>query len=212
MKKMSIVLTLILMAATATVAGAQTILWDQTAGYEGWSMGFFNNIAGGPPMGSTMYTVNDVTVPETWTIHRYTVYYDGFDPTWAGSVTSAVFYIEPKTGSTPTGDPASGVTVPVVCEILGNGFMTVTALELDEVIPAGDYWMGLTPMAPNANNIHVSVTAVGDDSPTWDAFGFPMPMWGAWSPGLDGAIQIEGSLGVVPNEEASWGDVKNLYR
>ena len=213
MRKMSIVITLILMAITATIAGAQNILWDQTAGYEGWAQGFFNNVAGGPPMGSTMYTVNDVTVPgEGWTIHRYTVYYDGFDPSWAGAVTSAVLYVEPKTGSTPTGDPSTGTTVSVVTEILGNGFMTVTAVDIDVVMAAGDYWIGLTPFAPNANNIHVSVAAVGDDSPTYDAYGFPMPMWMAWVPGYDGAIQIEGSYGVVPNEEASWGDVKSLYR
>jgi len=213
MKKMSIVTMLILLATSATIAGAQTILWDQTAGYEGWAQGFFNNVAGGPPMGSTQYTVNDIVVPgDSWTIHRYSVYYDGFDASWAGAVTSAILYVEPKVGSMPTGDPGTGTTVSVVTEVLGNGFMTVTAPDLDLVLAEGEYWIGLTPIAPNANNIHVSVAAVGDDSPTYDAFGFPMPMWMNWVAGFDGAIQIEGSIGVVPNEQASWGDVKSLFR
>ena len=71
--------------------------------------------------------------------------------------------------------------------------------------------IGLTPIAPTADNIHVSVAAIGDDSPTYDPNGFPMPMWAAWSPGLDGAMLIEGDI-AVPNESESWGGVKSLFR
>ena len=67
MRKMIIALALI---ALATSASAQTILWDQTAGYESWQQGFFNAVAGGPPFGSTNYTCNDVSVAGTgWLVN-----------------------------------------------------------------------------------------------------------------------------------------------
>ena len=70
MKRMSFVTTLILLSL-AVSAGAQTVLWDQTAGYESWTQGFYNAIAGMPPMGSTYYTVNDVVVPSGgWTVQE----------------------------------------------------------------------------------------------------------------------------------------------
>jgi hypothetical protein len=212
-RKLMTVATLIAVLAAAGLANAQVALWDQTAGYEGWTMGFFNNIAGSPPFGSTQYTCNDVVVPAGgWTVDVVRVYFDGFDPTWEGAVTEAVLFIEPKTGSTPLNDPATGTTVAATAVVLGNGFLEVSASGLGVALDEGEYWIGLTPFAPNANNIHVSVTAVGDDSPTWDAFGFPMPMWAAWSPGLDGAMLIEGEFGTVANEASSWGATKALYR
>jgi hypothetical protein len=211
-RKMILVFAMILAAASASVSSAAD-LWDQTVGYETWSMGFFNAIAGGPPMGSTNYTCNDVVVPAGgWTIDTIRVIYDGFDFGWDGAISTAVLFIEPKTGSTPTGDPSTGATVAASCYYLGNGFMEVSASGLGVALSEGEYWVGLTPNAPSPNNIHVSVPAVGDDSPTYDAFGFPMPMWAAWSPGLDGAMKIEGDNGAVANEDATWGEVKALFR
>jgi len=208
-KTMIILMALTLMAGNA----AADILWDQTDGYEGWSQGFFNNIAGAPPFGSTMYTVNDVVVPAgNWLIDSVKIYYDGFNPGWAGAVTSATLYMEPKTGSLPTGDPTTGMAVTVDCVVLGNGFLELTATGLNLGVEAGEYWIGLTPTTPNADNIHVSVAAVGDDSPTYDAFGFPSPMWMAWAPGLDGAMLIEGVTDVVATEDVSLGSVKALFR
>ncbi len=212
-RKMITIVTLIAAIALASMASAQTTLWDQATGYESWSQGFFNNIAGGPPMGSTMYTVNDIVVPAGgWTIATVRVYYDGFDASWAGGVTSAVLYIEPKVGPNPTGDPSTGTTVTASAVTLGNGFLEISASTLGVALAEGEYWIGLTPYAPNANNIHVSVPAIGADSPTYDAFGFPMPMWMAWSPGLDGAMLIEGDNGAVAVDAASWGNLKAIYR
>ena len=212
MRAKTMMTVLIIAMSLASVASAQIVLWDQTAGYEGWSQGFFNMIAGGPPMGSTTYTVNDIVVPAGgWDVTTMRVYYDGFDQGWAGTVTSAVLYLEPKTGSTPTGDPSTGTTVAVTTTILGNGFMEVAATGLDMNIAEGEYWIGLTPYAPNSNNFHVSVAAVGDDSPSYDAYGFPMPMWMVWSPGLDGAMLIEGETAVA-NESVTLDQVKTLFR
>ena len=207
-----IFLTLALSVAMTGAAVAQDVLWDQTAGYESWTQGFFNIIAGGPPMGMTNYTVNDIVVPAGgWTIDSIKIYYDGFNPSWAGALTSGVLYLEPKTGSLPVGDPTTGTAVSVACVLLGNGFLEVSATGLGMIVNEGEYWIGLTPNTPNADNIHVSVAAVADDSPSYDPFGFPMPMWMAWSPGLDGAMLIEG-LGPVATEDVSLGSVKALYR
>lgn len=211
-RKLITILTLLVSVSLAGVAAAD-ILWDQTAGYEGWSQGFFNMNAGAPPFGMTVYTVNDVVVPASgWVIDTYRVYYDGFNPGWAGGVTSATLYFEPKTGAMPTGDPSTGTTVAVTATVLGNGFLEVTATGLGQALAEGEYWIGLTPFAPNADNIHVSVPAVGDASPSYDAGGFPMPMWGGWAPGLDGAILIEGSGGPVAVDNDTWGGLKAIYR
>ena len=130
----------------------------------------------------------------------------------AGSVTSAVLYIEPKTGATPVGDPGTGTSVTCSAVTLGNGFLEVSASGLGVSLAEGEYWVGLTPATPNANNIHVSVAAVGNDSPTYDAFGFPVPMWAAWSPGLDGAMLIEGEMGAVAVDASTWGGLKAIFR
>ena len=145
-------LTLALTVALTGAAFAQEILWDQTDGYESWQMGFFNNAAGGPPFGSTNYTVNDIVVPAGgWTIDVVRVYYDGFDPSWAGAVVSANLYLEPKTGSVPTGDPTTGTAVAVTCVVLSSGFLEVSATTLGLAVAEGEYWIGLTPTTPNSD-------------------------------------------------------------
>ncbi|MFT5314558.1 MAG: hypothetical protein ACI9UK_000379 [Candidatus Krumholzibacteriia bacterium] len=212
-RKLTVFLTLIIVLSMAGMAGAQSVLWDQTAGYEGWSMGFFNNLAGSPPFGSSQYTVNDISVPSGgWNISTVRVYYDGFNPGWAGTVTSAVLSLEPKVGGSPIGDPSTGTTVVVSTVLLGNGFIEVTASGLGLAVAEGEYWIGLTPSTPNSDNIHVSVPAVGADSFTYDPFGFPVPGWAAWVPGFDGAMLIEGDNGAVATQQSSWGETKALFR
>jgi hypothetical protein len=206
---MIIIMALVLMAGAAN---AQDILWDQTAGYESWSQGFFNVIGGSGPWGMSAYTCNDVVVPAGgWTIDSIKTYYDSLDPNWGGVVTQAWLFIEPKTSTPPTGDPTVDATiVPVTVTLMGNNFYEIEAGTLGVVLPEGEYWIGLTPIAPTADNIHVGVPAVGDASPTFDSNGFP-PGWGFWAPGLDAAILIEG-LGPVSTEDVSLGSVKALYR
>jgi hypothetical protein len=208
------VIALAIMALAAS-AGAQTVLWDQTAGYESWQQGFFNAAAGSPPFGSTMYTCNDVTVDGTgWIVDSITVYYDGFDWSWEGAISEARLFVEPKTGSLPTGDPSGGALVSASCAYVpGSNFMffEITASGLALELAPGDYWIGLTPSTPTPDNIHVSVAAVGDDSPSYDPFGFPIPMWSNWVAGLDGAMKIQGDAAVA-GDEATWGSVKSLFR
>jgi hypothetical protein len=208
-RTMIIIMALVLMAGAAN---AQDILWDQTAGYESWSQGFFNVIGGSGPWGMSAYTCNDVIVPAGgWTMDSVKVYYDALDEGWAGTITDAWLFIEPKTGGMPTGDPtADAILVPATCTLLANNFLEVQAGTLGMVLPEGEYWVGLTPIAPTADNIHVSVAGMGGESPTFDSNGFP-PGWAVWSPGLDGAMLIEGFMAVA-TEDVSLGSVKALYR
>lgn len=208
-RTMIIIMALVLMAGAAN---AQDILWDQTAGYETWSQGFFNVIGGSGPWGMSAYTCNDVVVPAGgWTIDSIKTYYDSLDPGWDGTVTSAWLFIEPKTGAIPSGDPTvDAIMVPVTCTLMPNLFYELEAGSLGTVLAEGEYWIGLTPIAPSADNIHVGVPAVGDDSPTFDSNGFPAG-WANWAVGLDAAVLIEG-LGPVSTEDVSLGSVKALYR
>lgn len=211
MKKLITVLAMLVVLATAGVATAD-ILWDQTQGYETWQMGFFNVIGPPGPWGMIVYTANDVVVPAGgWNMDSVTVVFDGFDPNWANTVTMAVLHVAPKDSGTPSYDPTTGTSVPVTATVLGNGFMEVTASGLGQFLAAGEYWIGLTPNAPDANNIMVSVPAVGADSPSYDVNGFP-PGWAFWSPGLDGAMRVEGDFGAVAVEENTFGSLKAIYR
>ena len=207
-RTMIIIMALVLMAGAAN---AQDLLWDQTAGYESWSQGFFNVIGGSGPWGVSAYSCNDVVVPAGgWTMDSITIYFDNLDQ-WDGAITSAWLFIEPKTGPAPSGDPSlDAVMVPATCTLLGNNFNEVTAATLGIVLPEGEYWIGLTPIAPTGGNIHVGVPAVGEASPTFDVNGFP-PGWGFWAPGLDAALLIEGFM-AVSTEDVSLGSVKALFR
>ena len=207
-RTMIIIMALVLMAGAAN---AQDILWDQTAGYDSFSQGFFNVIGGSGPWGVSAYTCSDVVVPAGgWTIDSIKTYYDTLSD-WSGIVTHAWLFIEPKTSTPPTGDPSTdAVIVPVTVTLLPNFFQEIEASTLGIVLTEGEYWIGLTPIAPNADNIHAGVAAVGDASPTFDTNGFP-PGWAFWAPGLDAAMLIEG-LGPVATENASLGRVKALYR
>lgn len=207
-RTMLIILALVLMASAAN---AQVVLWDQTAGYETFSQGFFNVIGGSGPWGVSAYSCNDVVVPAGgWTMDSITIYFDNLDP-WAGAITSAWLYIEPKTGTSPTGDPTTdAVMVPASCVLLPNNFNEVKATTLGIALAEGEYWIGLTPIAPTGGNIHAGVPAVGETSPTFDTNGFP-PGWGFWTQDLDAALLIEG-FGPVSTEDVSLGSVKALYR
>ena len=204
MKRLSLALAAVLVIAMASAASAQ-ILWDQSD-IDGFGPGFFNSESGGPPMGSTMHTVTDVTAPGAWNITRVTVYFSALDPNFAAGIFEGYLHVWPKFGPTPVEDPTASTLVPLATNIVPgpNGdIIEVSTVGLDLNITAGDYWVGITPVAPApfGPEIHqASLTAYGDPSPTYDAFG----------PGVDAAILIEGS-GPVPNDTRSVGSMKAQF-
>ena len=214
MKRLSLAFAVVAVFAMVSGASAQ-VLWDQSD-INAFGPGFFNSESGSPPFGSTTHTVTDVTAPGAWNITRITVYFSAVDPAFADGIFQGYLHVWPKVGPTPVEDPTADVLVPLAANLVDgpNGqIIEVSTVGLDMNITAGDYWVGITPIAPApfGPEIHQSsLTAYGDPSPSYDAFGFPAPMWTVWVPGVDAAILIEGS-GPVPNDTRSVGSIKAQF-
>jgi len=214
MKRLSIALAAVFVLAMVTGASAQ-VLWDQSD-FDAFGPGFFNSESGSPPFGSTNHTVNHVTVPGNWNITKITTYYSAVDPAFAGGIFQGYLHVWPKTGPMPTEDPAASPVVLMTGTVLPgpNGeYIEVSTVDLDMMLVAGEYWIGITPIAvaPFGPEIHMSsISSYGDASPSYDVFGFPMPMWFNMVAGVDAALLIEGS-GPVPNESRSVGSIKAQF-
>ncbi len=195
--------------AAAACIGAATgasadVLWDQSsfAGGAG-SGGVFNVNTGGPPFGLEVYSVTDVTVgADGWVIESITTFYDGIFSD-ASLVTAANLHIFPKTGTLPTAgdDPSASVELPASAVDVG-GVIEVTVSGLSESLGAGDYWVGITPIAlgggPFGGFEGIQLVAdmpIGDPSASYDAFPASWATTSGPAGPADGAILIEG---VVP--------------
>lgn len=208
-------LSLIVLSLTMVLAAAAgaAVLHDQSE-YDFSGPGFFNVIAGSPPMGTTMYTVNDITVDGTgWNITSISTYQNalgGFE----SEVTQAVINIFPKVDSMPAGEPTQDMLVPVTVTHISGDDYKVTADGLNIELEPGEYWIGLTHFGSAFNSgIHMpAATLVGDASPSFDPFGWPAPMWSVWVPSTDAAILILGDDNVVATDETTLDSVKSYYR
>ncbi len=201
----------VMVAATCACAD---VLWDQP--YDpGWGMGFFNSESGGPPFGMTWHGANDVTVLDAWNVESITSYYSALDPSWGTAITQGYLHVFPKTGVLPVEDPTLSPVVPMSGVLVGDHF-EVTASGLGLYLAAGDYWLGITPIAPSGPmgpEIQTSAAVlVGDETVSYDAYGFPMPMWFVFNPGLDAAMLVEGTIASTLVEESTWGGIKAMYR
>jgi len=138
--------------------------------------------------------------------------------------TSAYLWIAPKTGPMPT-EAASLVTLvanqkPITSttEVIGpNTAVVVTCANLNISLPAGDYWVSLTPrhnlgIFPYSVAKVVTDGVVGDPSRVIIACtensNWLLPLAPAeW----DYAMRIEGDQ-PVPAEATTWGGIKAIYR
>ena len=84
MKRLSLAIAMVAVFAMVSGASAQ-VLWDQSD-INAFGPGFFNSESGGPPMGSTMHTVTDVTAPGAWNMTKITTYYSAVDPNFAAGI------------------------------------------------------------------------------------------------------------------------------
>ena len=201
-------LTLIL---SATLVPAD-VLWDQS-GFDPWGAGFFNSESGAPPMGITMHCVNDVTVADGgWAIDTITNYYSHLDFTWGYGVFEGYLHVYEKTDVFPVEDPTIDMVVPMTGYDMGDHW-AVKAENLSISLVPGEYWIGITPVAPGGMwgpEIHLSTPDYyGVGTPSYDPYGAP-PEWFAFNPDMDAAILIEGDYSVA-TENSSWGQVKSLY-
>ena len=208
--KITVLCTIALLASVASA----DVLWDQPDD-PGWAMGFFNSESGGPPFGMTWHGANDVTVPDAWNVDSITSYYSALDPNWGTAITQGYLHVFPKTGPLPIEDPTMSVIVPMSGVLVG-GIFEVTASGLGLYLAPGEYWLGITPIAPAGPmgpEIQIpTVALIGNETASYDAYGIPMPMWFVFNPGLDAAMLVQGTVAGTPVEDTTWGSVKAMYR
>jgi len=214
MKKMSQMVGLVSVAMLAAGASAD-VLWDQSQ-INGQAGGAPNTISGSPPFGSTIYAYNDIAVGGGgWTVNSISVYFSalGFDD-WTQVVTSARLNIFtnaggalPSAGDNPgLGPNAQIVDVSVTAGSFdaGPGFglqqmYIVTASGLNINLAAGDYWIGLTPLAPSGffgpETNWAAASVYGQNTALWSRYadplgGIPGQTW--FGSGTEAAILIQG--------------------
>ncbi len=153
------------------------------------------------------YQVHDIVVPASgWTIQKITTYFiNGATPGNWSTVTQGRLNVFPKSGSLPGAgnDPAAGTAYPVTIVNPATGTCEVSMGGLNIVLPAGQYWVGFTPMttfATTGQKFLCQTTGIqGDMSAVRNpggAFGFGTN----WTTGAvfsppataDSAIKIEG--------------------
>jgi len=213
----------VLALSFATAASAQVVLWDQSDwnlngdGSVNLSSSSCSQISGN----TKAHTACDVHFDNP--VHITTVrIYETLGNVQAA--TKAYLWIAPKTGPLPTAastdvnNAANLKTITVATETKsGQQAAVVTCANLSIDLPAGDYWVSLTPqhsLGLFPYSVHRVITGgvVGDPTPTIVA----CTANSSWIYNLapnkpDYAIKIEGTL-PVPTLQTSWGRVKSIYR
>jgi hypothetical protein len=210
----------VLSAVLVAPMAAADVLWDQSD-FDPFGPGFFNSESGGPPFGITMHAVNHITITgDAWDIDSITTFYSNLDPAWGTGIVTGYLHVFTKSGPLPIDGVDDPTASPLVAmsAALQMDHWTVTASGLDLKLAPGEYWIGITPVAPSGPfgpEIHLaSLTLVGDATASYDPFAFPgPPAWFNFNPGVDASILIEGMVQQPVSVEAStWGGVKALYR
>jgi len=207
-RTMKIIVTLSFLVLTQT-ASAQ-ILWDQST-LDLMSPGIANSDSPGFG-GFTIHTVGDVAVTgDGWMVESITQYYSSWNYDWINAITQGYLHVFPKTGPLPAEDPSQSAIVPMSAVSFSPDVIAVTASGLSLGLEPGEYWIGITPMAPAGMfgaNLQFATSVVGDEAATYDMM---IPGWGNNYVGYDGAMLIAGEP-AVPNATSSWGQIKSNYR
>ncbi len=163
--------------ALATTTASADVLWNQQ-GYATGSGGTWNHYDATPATPAFNFTnqwfaVGDILVGGGgWDVDSITTYYRGAprNDNFSNLVNQAYLHVFPKTGTLPTaGDIPTSSTIVPVTSVLGvdagvlRHAMTASGLNLN--LPAGEYWVGLTPLYEGtANTAHLASSIVGDPS------------------------------------------------
>jgi len=209
-------LVVVSILALASAAGATT-LWDQSD-FDPFGAGFFNSESGGPPFGMTNHAINHITVDNVWRVDSITTFYSALDPAWADGIIEGYLHVFAKTGPLPDddlNDPALSPVVPM-SGVFNNDHIVVSATDLNLTIEPGEYWIGITPVAPSGPfgpEIHLSsMTLIGDATASYDVYAFPgPPAWFNFNPDVDASILLDGEITTAPTQ-STWGAVKSLFR
>lgn len=212
----------LLLSALASAAGA-VVLWDQS-NWDTNGEGSVNlsSASCNPFSGNTkVHTACDVHFSQTVNITSVSVYETDGN---AAGATQAYLWIAPKTGPLPTensslvNNAANLVSITSAYEFNGSeAALVVTASGLNISLPAGDYWVSLTPrhsLGFFPYSVHRVTTGpiVGDPTAAIEACTSNADWFHPLDPTMyDYAIKIQGEL-PVPTHMTSWGRVKSIYR
>lgn len=197
----------IVAVAAITVPARADVIWDQST-LDPAGPGQANSYSPGFG-GFVIHGVQDVTITTAVTIDTITQYYSSWNFDWPSAVTTGYVHVWPKTGPLPTDDASTSPSVPMTAAFGAPDVIEVTATGLGISVGPGDYWIGITPVAPagiSGANLQYSTAQVGDAVASYD-----LSSWSNFYPGYDGAIRIEGTM-PVSTESTTWTQVKNLYR
>ena len=216
MKKLLIVLTILV----ACSAGAQAdVIWDQSD-YDAIGMwGLWDSVSGCAPFGGSIHYASDVPIFDQVTITSISTYYTPFNFD-TGSAFQAYLLITPKTGAIPVDGvdlpQENGTLVNITSVADGNGIWVIKADGLSVSLNPGEYWISLTPILPGGPwgpDFHIiSLSPWGDPSAYYEYCG---QFASAWTPNVDsvdGSILVEGTVDVVPTNDATWSEMKALFR
>jgi hypothetical protein len=220
MKKL--LLTAFAMLLVASAASA-VVLWDQSnlnAGGEG-SLNLSSNSCSQISGNTKLHTASDVTFSTSVVLTSVTVY-ESYGNVQAA--TQAYLWIAPKTGSLPTtssdlvNNAANLVTITATnATVNGVACVAVTASGLSRSLPAGDYWVSLTPkhsLGMFPYTVHLVTDGPVYGAPTCAVSACTVNS--SWAVPLapaswDYSLKIEGDM-PVPVDGSTWGRVKSIYR
>jgi type II secretory pathway pseudopilin PulG len=156
-------LALVAVAAFTATATAD-VLWDQS-NYNSGINAFVDQEFDDFPSYSS-YMVMDV-VSTGWTVQSVSVYFTLGSGNWANVNQARLNYFA-KTGNLPVAadDPTAGATVGVSLTNLGDTW-EITASGLNVNLPAGEWWIGLTPLtnfASQGQEFHRAAPIMGVDT------------------------------------------------
>jgi hypothetical protein len=206
----------------ATAASA-VVLWDQS----NWnnvgegSVNLSSNSCSQLNGNTKVHTANDVHFDSPVIITSVTVYETEGN---VQTATQAYLWIAPKTGPVPTASSSdvnnAANLVTITNALQSNGTtnaVAVTASGLSISLPAGDYWVSLTPrhslgFFPYTVHLVTSGAVVGDPTEAIVACTVNSTWYQPLAPtSYDYAIKINGDV-PVPTLSKTWGGIKGIYR
>jgi hypothetical protein len=213
--------TLMLVANSAMAI----VLWDQSnlvANGDG-SLNLASNSCSQISGNTRIHNTSDVSFPQPVILTKITIFES------AGNVqaaTQAYLSILPKTGPFPT-VPSDSLYNPshlvniTATPVTQNGLSCIAvSCTLNKVLPAGDYWISLTPrhnrgIFPYTVHHYTQGPIIGVPTRAIDACtvnsNWFTPLESFNPAGFDYSIRVEGDF-PVPANSSTWGRLKTIYR
>ena len=130
-------------SAGSTIQAAIAVLWDQPPADPVTTILIDEEFTDSASFST--YMVDDVSFGESVNITSVCTWYTNQTGNWPGAVTSARLNVFSGTSLTPADDPLAGTIVAVTATLDGAFVKLEAATDFD--LPAGDHWIGLTPIA-----------------------------------------------------------------